>query len=104
MIRNLDQQDLKVITKVLENSKIFGGNKVIAKKDNVILCRPTHTWGTNFHLYDLKEEIEYLIDMEDVSVDEEECEEEGLLNYEDLISLFDPEYIKEYSWTTKPMK
>lgn len=69
-----------------------------AEKGNYTLYGPGNTWGTNYTLVDEKENKEYLIDVMDVTCDEEKANEEFLLLYTDLLSLEDIETIKSYAW------
>ena len=76
-------------------------NKLISKKEGYKLYYPQHSWDMNYHLLDEQERKIYLIDICDVYDEEDEAEEEGGLLWNDLKSLIDIDYIKEYSWKVK---
>lgn len=75
---------------------------MITTKKNYRLYNPFHCWDMNYHLYDDDKEIEYLIDIDDVTDNEnDEC---GGLFIETLINLEDINEILSYAWKEKPYR
>lgn len=62
-----------------------------------ILKGSQHCYDTNHHLIDRKNGIDYLIDTMDI-IDHEYPEDEGLIEWDDLINLVDIDYIIAISW------
>lgn len=76
-------------------------NKLINKREGYKLYYPYNSWDMNYHLLDEQERKIYLIDICDVYDEEDEVAEEGGLLWDDLKSLIDIDYIKEFSWKVK---
>lgn len=71
-------------------------------KKNYSLYAPQNCWDMNYHLLDSEKEIEYLIDICDVSDDEND--EDGGLFIKTLLELKDIDEILTYVWKEKPYK
>lgn len=69
-------------------------------KKNYMLYAPQNSWDMNYHLLDNDKEIEYLIDIDDVSDDEND--ENGGLFIETLLELKNINEILTYVWKKKP--
>lgn len=69
-------------------------------RKNFTLYAPQNSWDTNYHLLDSDKEIEYLIDIDDVTNDLND--ENGGLYIETLLNLEDIEEILMYVWKEKP--
>ena len=69
-------------------------------RKNFNLYGPQNSWDTNYHLLDNKKEIEYLIDIDDVSDDEND--ENGGLYIKTLLNLENIDEILNYVWKEKP--
>ena len=67
------------------------------KKKNYSLYGPQNSWDMNYHLLDSDKKIEYLIDIDDVTNDENG---EGL-HIETLLNLEDIDEILSYVWKQK---
>ena len=67
---------------------------------NYILYGPQNAWDMNYHLLDDVKKIEYLIDIDDVSDDEND--ENGGLYIETLLNLADIDEILDHVWKEKP--
>lgn len=63
---------------------------IIAKNERYILFKPGNTWDMNFKLYDKEDDITFLIDIEDVSL-------QGIHLSNDLSNI---DEIKEIAWKT----
>ena len=69
-------------------------------KKNYVLYAPQNTWDMNYHLLDNDKEIEYLIDIDDVTDNEDD--EDGGLFIKTLLELKDIDEILAYVWKEKP--
>ena len=69
------------------------------QKQNYTLYGSQHSWDMNYHLLDNEKKIEYLIDISDVTDDEND--EDGGLYIETLLNLEDMEEILSYVWKEK---
>lgn len=49
-----------------EENKVFRGGNVIHEEESFILTKPKNTQDMNYHLYNLMERVEYLIDIDDL--------------------------------------
>lgn len=65
-----------------------------------ILYSPQNSWDMNYHLLDNKNKIEYLIDICDVTDNEDD--EDGGLFIKKLLELKDINDILTYVWKEKP--
>ena len=68
-------------------------------RKNFNLYGPQHAWDCNYHLLDSDKKIEYLIDINDVSDDEND--ENGYLYIKTLLNLEDIDDILDYAWKQK---
>ena len=66
------------------------------KKENYNLYAPQNSWDMNYHLLDTEKNIEYLIDIDEVTNDEND--EEGGLFIKTLLELKDIDEILSYVW------
>ena len=66
------------------------------RKWNFRLYAPQNSWDTNYHLMDTENNIEYLIDMDDITNDEND--EDGGLFIKTLLELQDLDEILSYAW------
>ena len=66
---------------------------LIAEKGEVSLLHPFNEWDMNYHILDSENNVHYLIDIDDVGDDDDDC----LLSFEELKEL-DMDLISEYSW------
>ena len=73
---------------------------MITTKKNYKLYAPRNSWDTNYHLLDDDKEIEYLIDIDDITHDEDD--EDGGLFIKTLLELKDIDEILIYAWKLKP--
>ena len=73
---------------------------MITTKKNYKLYAPRNSWDTNYHLLDDDKEIEYLIDVNDVTDDEDD--EDGGLFIKTLLGLKDIDEILIYAWRLNP--
>jgi len=69
-------------------------------KKHLTLYAPQNCWDMNYHLLDSEKEIEYLIDIDDVT--DEEDDEDGGLFVKTLFELNDIDEILTYVWKEKP--
>lgn len=75
---------------------------MICMKDKHKLYRPYNEWDMNYHLIDDKGN-EYLIDIDDVTDDITDIENEySIILWEDFSTLSDIDTIKEYAWKIIP--
>lgn len=86
----------KELTHLL-NSLKYGSGNVIGQNDRYTVTKPKNNWDMNYELHDNKEDIVYLIDVEDVRQAYYD-DYEGIL-YDDLINL-ETDSIKEIAWKT----
>lgn len=68
-------------------------------RKNFNLYGPQHTWDCNYHLLDDEKKIEYLINISDVTYDEND--EDGYLYIETLLNLENIDEILSYVWKEK---
>jgi len=71
------------------------------KKENYKLYAPQNSWDMNYHLLDDNKKIEYLIDIDEITNDENEHEDGGLF-IKTLLELQDLDEILDYAWKEKP--
>lgn len=76
----------------------YRGGKILAEKGVLILTAPLNSWDMNYHLHDIISGEDFLIDIDSVTDDEDELEENGGILYSDLVALEDVDYIKEHIW------
>ena len=69
-------------------------------KENYTLYGPQNSWDMNYHLLDDDKKIEYLIDIDDVT--DNENDKDGGLFIETLLELKDIDTILSYVWKEKP--
>lgn len=67
---------------------------------NYLLYAPQNAWDMNYHLLDNDKKIEYLIDINDVTDNEDD--EDGGLFIRKLVELKDIDDILTYVWEEKP--
>ena len=65
-------------------------------KENFKLYAPQNSWDMNYHLLDDNKKIEYLIDIDEVTNDEND--EDGGLFIKTLLELQDLDEILSYAW------
>jgi hypothetical protein len=69
-------------------------------KGNFRLYAPQNSWDMNYHLLDTENNIEYLIDIDNITNDINE--EDGGLYIETLLNLEDLDEILDYAWQENP--
>lgn len=55
---------------IANERKVFWGGYVIKEEDRMILTAPQNSQDMNYHLYDLNKDIEYLIDIDDMPLND----------------------------------
>lgn len=71
------------------------------------LYPPTSNWDENYYVLDKKNNIEYLIDINDVYDDSDDLtddEKDCYLHIKDLTSLIDIEHILSFSWKNREVE
>lgn len=65
--------------------------------DQFTLYKPNNSWDMNYRILDNNNNIEYLIDVCDVS----DTEEDGYLSFSDLIDMSDMDKILSFAWKSE---
>ena len=69
---------------------------MITTEKNYLLYTPRNTWDMNYHILDNNKRVEYLIDICDITNDEND--ENGYLYIQTLLDLEDIDKILSYAW------
>lgn len=78
MIRELTREDYAALSTIFKKER---GQIAKSSDDRYRLTEPQNTWDMNYHLIDMHNGVEYLIDTDDIGFDDYESYHEDDLEY-----------------------